>query len=75
MSIPLKARMVKKQEFCAAHGIISAQLENFLKRHPMDSESLCITEQFTNFEVTRFEIYPGIYNLEHIKSLIKKVMR
>ena len=73
MSFPVGVRREKWQNFATAHGVTVKQAYYYTKNHPRNFRSLGITEEVTQFKVTRFEIFPEIFSLEELKTLIAKV--
>ena len=73
MAFPLKARREKRKLFSESHGITQKQSHHFAKRHPKRLDAIRITEKFTEYQVTRFDLFPDLYDKQEIISLIQKV--
>lgn len=72
-SFPLAERRVQMERFQSAHGLSSNQARYFLRKHPCDHQKLKITEEITGFKITRFDLFPEVFNREGLKQLMAKI--
>ena len=68
-----KDRAEFKIKFCAAHDIDAATYYRWLQRHPALHDRLKITESLTNYEVTRFDLLPDIFDKKDLVNLMKRL--
>lgn len=72
MSMPLELRRKKRSEYAALHGISVKASHHFIKNHPKSRRALKLTEEFTSFKVTRFDLFPEIYDRIELTELLEK---
>lgn len=73
MRFPVATRREKWLAFAAAHKVSLKRAYYLTRKHPKTYEALAITEAVTNFEVTRFDIFPELFNIEDIDRILVKV--
>lgn len=69
-NFPASKRKEQWSKFASAHGVSISQARYITRKHPLTDRSLSITERITGYKVTRFDIYPEVFNREALKGLI-----
>jgi hypothetical protein len=73
MSLPLAVRKIRREAFSQAQGIPNKRSHHFTRHHPLEIKAIEITENFTDFEVTRFDLFPELFNQAEIKKLLDRI--
>lgn len=72
MMMPLEVRRMKRIEYASLQGISVKASHHFINNHPLRLEAIKRTEEFTGYEVTRFDLFPDVFKRDELIELIEK---